>query len=167
MPEPFISPEFGVEDLVTYKFWVNCAFDSVPKSRMQKVMAKRIYYPGMITIPGSKEIFMPYWVLPLPYRYARFIQMATTGSSIYEIAEELSLYKRELVRTMNLIHQDLRIMRFNKMVGLKAWKQIHAERPGVYPWEITKYRDLLPKEEVDYNYLSMSEVISKIKSATK
>ena len=155
-------PEYFVDDLVEYKYWLNLAFDGVHKVDMIRALEHRQCFMGLMRIPGSKQMFLPYWGIPMHEANVAIVREIYKGTTIKDMAVDLSLTRKAIIKRMEVIHKDLRIMRFQKSLGLEAWTQIQAERRGRMVWEPEKYEGLLPKDEVDHTYLEINRVIERM-----
>lgn len=155
-------PEYFVDDLVEYKYWLNVAFQGVRKDDMTKGLHHRNCFMGLMRIPGARQMFLPYWGIPMHEANVAVIREIYKGTTVKDMAIDLNLTKKAIIKRMEVIHKDLRIMRFQKSLGLEAWTQIQAERRGRMVWELEKYEGLLPKDEVDHTYLEISKVIERM-----
>lgn len=156
------TPDISVDDLVEYKFWLNTTFAGVHKDDLRRGLHHRGCFMNMMRIPGAKQVFLPYWCVPMNEVNVNILREVYKGTTSRDLAMDLNLTRRALTRRMEVIHKDLRIMRFQRALGLKAWLQLHAERRGAMPWELRKYEGYIPKEEVDYTFLEVNKVIERL-----
>lgn len=155
-------PDILVEHLVEYKFWLNTVFAGVHKDDMRRGLHHRGCFMNMMRIPGSKQVFLPYWCVPMNAVNVDMLREIHRGTTMKDLAVDLNLSRKAISRRMEVIHSDLRAMRFQRGLSLEAWLQLHAERRGAMPWELRKYEGLMPKEEVDYTYLEVNKVIERL-----